>query len=277
MPHLLPHFPRPAEYDHYLSGYLGGGTDLLSLDPAGKNEVANDVHGDLSNFWRCLADPGAAEHLIQVLQTTPFCRRTWESSLARLLVPEQAEWKHWCPTRRVMRAYDFFVVARQSMAGRFDRSPTFAPATTARTRGGMNEQVSAWLGAVDGLPAVSERLRRVLVENRDTTELLANWDNPRTFVFLDPPWMAETRTERQVYGHEMTAAQHEALLKRITRMGNAYVGICGRRCELYDDYLCGWDAVRVTNKTAAATGRSKRDQTMTYWHNYPEGLKRGPA
>jgi DNA adenine methylase len=39
----------------------------------------------------------------------------------------------------------------------------FAPLSKTRTRRGMNEQASAWLGAIEGLPAVHQLVRRVAV------------------------------------------------------------------------------------------------------------------
>jgi DNA adenine methylase len=71
----------------------------------------------------------------------------------------------------VQRAVRFFVLCRQSLAGRMD---TFAPLSKNRTRRRMNEQASAWLTAVEGLPAVHARLKRVAILNRPA---LMSFDN----------------------------------------------------------------------------------------------------
>lgn len=43
---------------HYVEPYAGGLSVLLAKDPEGVSEVVNDIHGDLTNFWQCLADDG---------------------------------------------------------------------------------------------------------------------------------------------------------------------------------------------------------------------------
>ena len=41
----------------YCEPFAGGLSVMLAKDPDGISEVANDLHGDLSNFWKVLADP----------------------------------------------------------------------------------------------------------------------------------------------------------------------------------------------------------------------------
>src|SRR5262245_48010301 len=45
----------PADDDpswlHYVEPFFGGGAVLLALDPEGISEVANDLDGELTNFW----------------------------------------------------------------------------------------------------------------------------------------------------------------------------------------------------------------------------------
>ena len=68
------------------------------------------------------------------------------------------------PMSPIDRAHGgFFVRCRQSLAGRMK---SFATLSRTRTRRGMNEQASAWLTAIEGLPAVRyARLSRVAILN----------------------------------------------------------------------------------------------------------------
>ena len=68
----------------------------------------------------------------------------------------------------------------------------------------MNEQASAWWTCVDGLPAVSARLRRVVVVNRPTLEVIGQQDGSKTLFYLVPPYLHETRATIEAYKHEMT-------------------------------------------------------------------------
>src|SRR5207249_7948232 len=86
----------------------------------------------------------------------------------------------------VRHAAGFFVVCRQSLAGRMKG---FASLSRNRTRRRMNEQASAWITAVEGLPAVHERLRRVVILCRPAVEVLRSQDGPGTLFYLDPPYL----------------------------------------------------------------------------------------
>src|SRR5262249_51182569 len=93
-------------------------------------------------------------------------------SVARDTEPINAD-----PTRR---AAAFFIRVRQSLAGRLDR---FAPLSRPRTPRGMNEQVSAWLSAMEGLPAVHHRVKRVAVLNSPAMGVISQQDGPRTLFY----------------------------------------------------------------------------------------------
>jgi len=50
----------------------------------------------------------------------------------------------------------------------------------------MNEQVSSWLNAIEGLPAVHARLQRVVILNQPGLEVIRSQDGPSTIYYLDP-------------------------------------------------------------------------------------------
>lgn len=169
------------KHTHYVEPYAGGLSVLLAKDPTGVSEVVNDIHKELSNFWRVLQDVHLFAGMRRRLQAMPF---------------SEVEWSRTCeydPERTTVqdRAALFFVKCRQSLAGRMD---TFAPLSRNRTRRGMNEQASAWLTAVEGLPQVHERLKRVVVLNREAENVISEQDGPNTLFYLDPPYLHETRS-----------------------------------------------------------------------------------
>src|SRR5262249_31131809 len=136
-----------------------------------------------------------------------------------------------------------------------------------RTRRGMNEQASAWLNAVDGLPAVHARLRRVVILNRDAVDVLRQEDGQGTLFYLDPPYLTETRVSGDVYAHEMTVDQHSNLLDVIEKC-KGRVMISGYPSELYDQRLRGWERHEFTIPNQAAGGRQKRMMTEVLWCNF---------
>lgn len=86
--------------------------------------------------------------------------------------------------------------------------------TRNRTRGGMNEQASAWLSALEGLPEAHERLKRVVIFNDDACEVILREDDKETFFYCDPPYVHSTRKGGS-YEHEMTDSQHYDLLSTL--------------------------------------------------------------
>ena len=57
----------------------------------------------------------------------------------------------------------------------------------------MSGVVSRWLGGVEVLEAVAERLLRVQIENRPALEILDIYDSSETLFYCDPPYVHSTR------------------------------------------------------------------------------------
>jgi DNA adenine methylase len=239
-------------HTHYVEPYAGGLAVLLAKDPTGVSEVANDIDGDLSNFWRVLQHEPSFERFRRTLEAVPF---------------SELEWRH---ARQVAdgddieRAVRFFVHCRQSLAGRMN---CFAPLSRTRTRRGMNEQASAWLSAVEGLPAVHARLKRVAVLNRDALDVIRQQDGADTLYYLDPPYLGPTRACDDVYAHEMTPEGHAELLEVIATC-KGRVMLSGYPSELYDGRLRGWSRHEFVLPNQAAGGSKKRCMTEVVWCNF---------
>src|SRR4051794_37852271 len=143
----------------------------------------------------------------------------------------------------------------------------FAPLSRTRTRRGMNEQASAWMNAVEGLPAVHARLRRVALLNRDALDVIRQQDGPDTLFYLDPPYLGETRAAADVYDKEMSHAQHVELLSLI-RECRGKVMLSGYPSEMYDAHLSDWTRHEFSLPNQAAGGRVKRRMTEVIWLNF---------
>lgn len=118
---------------HYVEPYFGGGAVLLAKSPDNVSEVVNDIHGELINLWRVLADPVWFAEFHRIIEATPFSQWHWESA---------ARFDPASCTSAVTRAVAFFVLCRQSLAG---RCTSFTGVTKTRLRRRMNNEVSAWL------------------------------------------------------------------------------------------------------------------------------------
>jgi DNA adenine methylase len=251
---------------HYVEAYAGGLAVLLARDPddprffvgdkahqRGASEIVNDINGRLMNFWRVLQDPGQFERFHRQVEAIPLARPEWEKAHG-----------HCYGADAVADAVAFFVDCRQSLAGRMTG---FTPPTRSRTRRQMNGNVSEWIGAVEGLPAVHARLRRVLVENMPALDLIRREDTPTTLFYLDPPYLHETRVSTDAYAFEMSAADHRDLLDLI-RSVKGKVMLSGYPSALYDKALANWTRHVFELANHAAGGKVKGRECEVLWCNF---------
>lgn len=251
-----PNAPAPDDpgWLHYVEPYAGGLSVLLANDPEGISEVVNDLNIRLTKFWTVLQDVEAFTAFQRIIEAMPFSSGEFRAAI------------NWKPlSRPIEDAVAFFIACRQSLAGRMD---SFAGITKNRTRRGMNEQVSAWLNAIEGLPAVHARLKRVLILNRDALDVIREQDGPRTLFYLDPPYLHETRATTGEYGeHEMSAEGHHNLLCLI-RQCKGKVLLSGYRSSMYDDLLKKWNRHDFSLPNQAAGGKTKRRMVECVWTNF---------
>jgi DNA adenine methylase len=260
-----PNKPDPEDpgYLHYVEPFAGGLSVLLANDPEGISEVVNDLNGDLCQFWRTLAHPRDFEQFRRFCEATPFSEGVFNDA-SGVLEGDRGRSGDLPPW--LIRAWAFFVRSRQSMGGRMK---DFPPMVRTRTRRGMQDHVSAWLSAVEGLPAVHERLKRVAILNRDAVDVICKEDGARTLFYLDPPYLHSTRATTGEYAHEMAEADHERLLITLRGVEGRFL-LSGYRSELYDDCAAAnrWKRHDFDLPNHAAGGGEKRRMTECVWCNF---------
>ncbi len=256
-----PNAPTPDDdgWLHYVEPYFGGGAVLLANDPEGISEVVNDKNGDLTNFWRTLQAKEKFNDFMRIVQAVPFSSVEFSGVEIDDILLEKDP---------VEAAVQFFIFCRQSLSGRMKG---FASITRGRTRRGMNEQVSAWLNCIEGLPEVHARLKRVLILNDDALTVIKKQDGPRTLFYLDPPYCHDTRATTDEYGaNEMDFSDHSKLLAVLRDIEGRFL-LSGYRSNLYDgaakEYSWNRHEKKIDNK--AAGGKSKREMVECVWTNFP--------
>lgn len=254
--------PRDKGWLHYVEPYFGGGAVLLANDPEGISEVVNDLHVLLENFWCVLKDPKLFPKFQRKVEATAFSKTAYDASVTYCKIMQFPIGE----TDYVEFALRFFVACRQSLSGRMSG---FASITRNRTRRGMNEQVSAWLNCIEGLPEVHERMKRVLILNGEALDVIRKEDGPHTLFYLDPPYLHETRATTGEYEHEMSYKQHEELLKALSKIEGRFL-LSGYPSNLYDCYrnLNGWKQYEKAINNHAAGGKTKRKMVECVWTNY---------
>ena len=234
--YLAPYIVKLLPYhNNYVEPFFGGGA-VLFQKPVTGSEVVNDIDSDLVNFWLVVRDK--YDDFLRQVTLTPYSEELWRRAIEG---------------DDVQRAVQFFVRVRQSMSGRMD---CFSPVSKTRLRREINEQVAGWMSAIDKLPEVVERLRTVMILNRDALSVIRQLDAVDTCFYLDPPYVPETRTAPQVYKHELP--DHRPLIELLrTIKGRAILS--GYQCELYS--TLGWRRVDIDIANHAGSGR----RTESLW------------
>lgn len=240
-------------HTHYVEPFFGAGAVLLRRDPQGVSEVVNDLCGELTTFWRVLQRESTFAEFQRIVDAVPFSQTEWEEAAA-------------VEGTDVERAVAFFIRCRLSRVGQMGN---FATLSRNRVRRGMNEQASAWQTAVEGLPEVAARLKRVVILHDDARRVIRSQDGPNTLFYLDPPYLHETRVSTDVYAHEMTEQDHVELLELVNSV-KAYVMLSGYRSDLYDRLLAAprWRRVEFNVPNNSASGTTKQRKTECVWVNY---------
>ncbi len=268
---------------------------LFENDPEGISEVVNDIDSELFCFWCTLRTGDLFKMFCRVIEAMPFSEDSYRSAVAKygIIGNQKATMIEQTYPHIVERAVEFFVRNRQS---RQALEKDFATVTRNRTRRGMNEQVSSWLSAIDGLPWFHERLKRVLILNRPALDVIKQQDGHRTLFYLDPCYLPETRSAKKAYGeHEMACADHCLLLALLSSEGIGDIPpevlpdidekqladlldfklksrfvLSGYRSNLYDATakLNGWrrDEIQVDNKASSAKDKELKNEVV--WMNF---------
>ncbi len=246
---LLPLLP-PAH--HYCEPFGGSAAVLLNRPPS-PVETYNDIDGEVVNFFRVLRERPA--ELIWAITFTPFSREEFA-----LAISPPAE-----PLSDVERARRFYVRARQARTGLAQTATLGRWANCKKTsRRGMSGVISRWLGGVDMLADIAERLLRVQIENRPALEVIKLYDSPDTLFYCDPPYPPEARGDHRAYGFEMDEEAHRQLAEVLHRC-KGKVAISGYRCRLMDELYGDWTRIDAPQKTCHSV---KKPRQEALWINY---------
>ena len=248
---LLPLLP---DCHHYCEPFAGSGAVLLNRFPAAI-ETYNDIDGDVVNFFRVLRD--RQEELVKAIALTPFSREEYY-----LAIYGETD-----TISELERARRFYVKARQTRTGLAQTASLGRWANCKNTsRSGMSGVVSRWLGGVEALDEIAQRLLRVQIENRPALDCIRLYDSPNTLFYCDPPYLHATRGDAKAYGFEMDQDQHRELAQVLNQC-QGQVAISGYAHPLMDQLYASnrWYKTLGSQKTAHST-KGVRQEVL--WTNY---------
>ncbi|HXF62332.1 MAG TPA: DNA adenine methylase, partial [Caldilineaceae bacterium] len=244
--------PLLPETTHYCEPFGGSAAVLINRAPA-PVETYNDIDGEVVNFFKVLREQ--KEALIEAIGLTPFAREEFEEAVSEPL-------DDLSPLERARR---FYVRARQVRTGLAQTASSGRWAHCLLTsRAGMAGAVSRWLGAVEDLPAIAQRLLRVQIEHDTAINVIRRYDSPETLFYCDPPYPHESRGDSKAYRYEMTDNDHR-MLAAVLHNVQGKVALSSYHSDLMDELYGDWHCVEAPPRTIHSI---KQQRTEVLWINY---------
>lgn len=244
---------------------FGGGASVLLRKARAYGEVYNDLDGEVVNVFRILRDRGP--ELQQLLALTPFARAEFDLSYQPSPDPlEQAR-------RTIARSFMGF----GSAAATGERTGFRANSNRSGTTPAHD-----WANHSEAVPALIERLRGVVIEERDAMAVAAHHDTPETLHYFDPPYVHSTRSGKvrgsstlgrssgKAYRHEMDDAAHRAFALAAHGLEGMVV-VSGYPSALYESLFADWESFA---RPAMADGARLRTEVVWINPQCAEALQR---
>jgi len=250
-PWIISHFPAHRLYVEP----FGGAASVLLRKPRSMGECYNDLDGEVVNLFRVLRDDDSAAELRRLIELTPFSREEYDEAFEPVDAPVERARK------LIVRSY----MGHGSSSAVSHKSTGFRASMV--NRGGALP-AGEWPTLPAALQAVTDRLKGVLIENRSAFQVIDRYDEDEALIYLDPPYVPDTRSQKRrggaayhAYKHELTHGQHAELLERIVNC-RASVVLSGYPSETYDSHLAAWRRVEI-----AAHADGALDRTEVLWLN----------
>ncbi len=242
---IISHFP---EHKIYVEPFGGAASVLIKKKPA-QSEIYNDLDNDLFNLFSILRN-GDSDRLIKMLELTPWSRKEFELAYEPTDDPvEQSR-------RTIVRCFMGFGTTGMTK---------YATGFRGKADHGNTTGVHDFINYPKAMPAIIDRLRGVILENRPAIDVIKAQDSPDTLFYCDPPYPHGTRSSFRSgrhYRHEMSDSEHRRL-GQVLRLVRGMVVISGYHCDLYDNEL--YSDWRCVERAANADGGKKRVECL--WIN----------
>lgn len=219
---------RLPEHDHFVEACAGSAA-VLAAKPRVDAETVNDTYGEVVNFFRVLREPDAAAELIDYVAATPYAHADFK--LAGRMLDERGGYLLDGPD--VDRAWAFFVRMQMAVVpGRTGWSYGVKGASAKKAN-----KPGRWATMPEHLRKMAERFERVQVTDWDILDLIDRLDAPGVCIFVDPPYIDETRPSSTGANsaYENDSFDHEAFVKAARDVKNASLVVVHYPHSLYDE------------------------------------------
>lgn len=189
---IIKRFPK---HECYVEPFFGGGSVFFEKEPS-NFEIINDIYSDLMNLFQVIKT--YPESFICELQYTLYSR----SLFYRYRTEMESETTKLTNIQRALRMYYLMKVSYGGMRKHFRTMTNCKPALIPDE---MNKLVDM----------AHERLRRVIIENRDYKDVIKLYDRPWAFFFFDPPYHVEGAKSYVKHFTEENFIEFEEILRNM--------------------------------------------------------------
>lgn len=235
-------------HDLYCAPFCGGLGEFLTK-PVARVEILNDLHGDITNLAKVIADRKLGPLLYRRLRRVLFCQQ----------IHEEAQQALKTETDPLERAYLYFIKAWMSWGGVAGTKRGSCKMSIRYTPNGGHQAVR-FFNAVKSIPAWRRRLTHATILNMDGFKLLPRIDDaPGTLIYCDPPYIVNS----VAYEHDFAPEDHARLSQALRQFKRARVVVSYYEHPALADLYPGWTVhrIEVTKAIAQIGKRESRRQS----------------
>lgn len=242
---ILKFFP---EHDVYIEPFFGSGAMFFCKERS-RVEIINDLDLEVYNLFKVIRDyPGYLHDLIML---TPYHQHeyqlTYDRDIEKLTPVEQAR--------------QFIVRSNMARAGMQYYSSSFRHGGLIRSLKGSDIS-KEWNKLPGYIMQAADRLKDAEIFNKDYKYFIEKFNHKDVFMFVDTPYLGETRRQRYYNCEMYDTKDHIDFLDTIKNV-KCKMLVCGYNNDLYNEKLEHWN--KHSFPSNAEQGKKRKE---TFWYNY---------
>ena len=205
-------------------------------------ETINDLDGRLINLYKQMREE--PEELARLISLTPYSREEYD--LSCIQAENELE-----DARRYMVRLWFGIGGKTAGKTGFRRNISW--------NGPYNTY--DWRKIPQRILEAADRLRDAQIEHKPAEKLIREMNDKDTLIYVDPPYLHETRTSRHYY-HEMNRQDHIDMIQALLDFKGPVI-LSGYESDVYNVILSDWH--KVTFDSQVLSGKRKEE---VLWMNF---------
>lgn len=235
----------------------GAGNIIINRPPIFKKAILNELNEDIYLLHKLMSDETKNEELIRRLSAIEYSKEVFDEA-------KRLRETGFDSLDDFRKAEVMFILLDQSFNG------ALGSWSNVEVPKNYNERLFRTL------QKIKLRYEGVEVRNDDGLSLIEQYKNEKyVILFLDPPYLAETRSAKNIYELEFAEEQHEKLLS-LVKDALSKVILMGYKNDLYDGVLLdgnkGWRSFVLEetflSSQLVTVGEQKRKVFKHVWINF---------